>query len=61
VRDHGTGISPDVARRLIAGTRVTALGLFICKGIVERHGGRIWIDSEPGFGATVWFTLPIAQ
>jgi signal transduction histidine kinase len=39
----------------------TGLGLYITKGIVEAHGGRIWIDSEPGKGATFSFKLNIAR
>jgi signal transduction histidine kinase len=37
------------------------LGLAIAKGIVEAHGGRIGIDSEPGRGTSVWFTLPLSR
>ena len=44
------------AERLGAG-----LGLPIAKGIVESHGGQIWVESEPGRGAKFYFTLPVAK
>jgi PAS domain S-box-containing protein len=70
VTDTGSGISPDVQRRVFdrywhssdgARRRGSGLGLSIAKGIVEAHGGRIWLESTPGQGSTFSFTLPLAN
>lgn len=69
VTDTGPGIDPAVQTKLFdpywSGTQRASggagLGLYISKGIVEGHGGRIWVESVPGHGATFSFTLPIAR
>jgi signal transduction histidine kinase len=65
VKDNGIGVSSQFNDRIFglfnkldAGSDGTGIGLALVKRIIEYHGGRIWVESEPGQGATFFFTLP---
>lgn len=71
VKDTGIGITKPDQERLFSRffraenaikreTEGSGLGLFLCKNIIEKHGGKIWLESEENKGTTIWFTLPIA-
>jgi len=69
VSDNGEGIPKDFRDKIferfliadIGRAHGTGLGLYICKQIIEAHGGEIWIESEPGLGTAVHFTLPLER
>jgi len=69
VQDNGIGIEPEDAERVFGmfkrlhGAEIpgTGIGLALCKKIIHRQGGRIWLESKAGQGATFKFTIPVSH
>jgi light-regulated signal transduction histidine kinase (bacteriophytochrome) len=70
VADNGIGLANTYRDQIFglfkrlhssSGYSCTALGLAICKKLVDRYGGLIWVESTPGRGSTFYFTLPLAE
>ncbi len=69
IQDSGIGIKPELISKLFKidqkvsrpgteGETSTGLGLLLCKEFVEKHDGKIWVESEAGKGSTFYFCLP---
>ncbi len=64
IKDNGSGISAELLPQVFArgvSQGGTGFGLYLCKTVINSHGGDIWIESEAGQGCTVFFTLPVYQ
>lgn len=67
VRDNGIGISPEYFERIfiifhrhheLDKYPGTGIGFAFCKKIIERHGGKLWVESKEGKGSVLYFTIP---
>ncbi|HYQ58454.1 MAG TPA: two-component regulator propeller domain-containing protein [Draconibacterium sp.] len=72
IQDNGIGIDPEKQEAIFStgkekptvgtkGERGSGLGLVLCKEFMERHNGKIWVQSSPGEGSVFWVTLPVSE
>ncbi|WP_045218067.1 sensor histidine kinase [Desulfonatronum thioautotrophicum] len=72
IQDNGIGMNQSMLSSILSlekkkrqlgteGEKGTGLGLVLCKQFIKQHGGQIWVESEPGKGTTVFFTLPVSD
>ena len=68
IKDNGKGMPAEDTNRLFTpffvsqadyGSGGAGLGIYVCKGIIELHNGRIWVESQVGKGTSFFFTLPV--
>lgn len=70
IKDNGLGIAEELHQQIFQPFHRSkrdqdrpgsGLGLALCQRVIERHGGRIWVESKPGAGSTFYFTLPVGE
>ena len=72
INDNGIGINPDIIEKLIDNSGIlhtigtnqeigTGIGLELCKDLIQKHNGKIWVESKVNDGSTFYFTIPVCS